>query len=203
MPFENRFPLMTRLGFRESALPDLKRYIDLLWTANEELNLLSRKMSFAELIDNHVLDCLLPLAKFPADVRSVADFGSGGGLPGVMYAIQFPETAFFLFEKSPKKRDFLRRCKALAPNLEIRGEIPPKLGDIELVTARAFKPLDVILELSRSHYENGGRYFLLKARRDKIEEEWALAKKKFKNLRLTIEPLQSPVLDVERHLVLI
>lgn len=203
MHFENRIPLIKELGFREEALPQLKSYIDLLWSSNEELNLISRKMTFEELIDNHVIDCLLPLKYFPKNAKVVADFGSGGGLPGVIYAIQFPEAAFHLYEKSNLKQNFLNRCKTIAPNLQIHGEIPKDLPQVDVVTARGFKPVDVILDVSRSYYQKKGKYFLLKARREKIDEELTLATKKFKDLKVTIEPLKSPVLDVERHLVLI
>lgn len=203
MHFEKRIPLFLELGFREDGLPQLKAYIDLLWAANEDLNLISRKMTYEELIDNHLVDCLLPIKKFPKNLKSVADFGSGGGLPGVLYAIQFPKTTFHLFEKSNKKQDFLKRCKAMAPNLEVHGDIPHNLQNIDMVTARAFKPIEVILDISRMYYKNGGKYFLLKGRLEKINEEIALSKKKFKDAKFEIEKLQSPLLEVERHLVLI
>lgn len=203
MHFEKRIPLLLQLGFREDGIKNLKSYIDLLWSANEELNLISRKMTFEELIDNHLIDCLLPLHKFPKNVKTVADFGSGGGLPAVAYAIQFPDIQFQLFEKSKLKQEFLNRCKAMAPNLNVNGEIPLNLKNIDLVTARAFKPLDVILDISRNYCNSGGKYFLLKGRLEKINEEILLAKKKFKNVDFKIEPLKSPLLDVERHLVLI
>lgn len=203
MHFEKRIPLMLELGFREEALPQLKAYVDLLWASNEELNLISRKMTFEELIDNHVIDCLLPLKQFPKNVKAAADFGSGGGLPGVVYAIQFAGIPYHLYEKSPLKQEFLTRCKAMAPNLQIHGEIPKDLPGIDVVTARAFKPIDVILDISRNYYKNKGKYFLLKGRREKIEEELILSRKKFKDLQAIIEPLKSPILEVERHLVLI
>ncbi|CAE77969.1 16S rRNA (guanine(527)-N(7))-methyltransferase RsmG [Bdellovibrio bacteriovorus] len=201
--FEKRRPVFLQLGFNEAALPQLKAYLDLLWSSNEELNLISRKMTYEELIDNHVIDCLLPIKDFPKDVKVAADFGSGGGLPGVIYAIQFPNVEYHLFEKSKLKQDFLNRCVSIAPNLRIHGEIPPKLEKIEVVTSRAFKPVDVILEFSRDYYKKGGKYFLLKGRKEKIDEEVALARKKFKDLKVTVQPLSSPVLEVERHLVLI
>ena len=203
MHFEKQTPLILSLGFREEALPQLKSYLDLLWSSNEDLNLISRKMTYEELIDNHVIDCLLPLKKFPQGIHTVADFGSGGGLPAVIYAIQFPGISYHLFEKSAKKQEFLNRCKTIAPNLHIHGEIPQKLENIDLVTSRAFKPLDVILDMSRHYYTHKGRYFLLKGRREKIEEEVLLSQKKFKDLKVSIEVLQSPVLEVERHLVTI
>ncbi|MFS4459232.1 16S rRNA (guanine(527)-N(7))-methyltransferase RsmG [Bdellovibrio sp. HCB2-146] len=203
MYFEKRIPLFLELGFREEAIPQLKAYVDLLWKSNEELNLISRKMTFEELIDNHVIDSLLPLKHFPNGVKTAADFGSGGGLPGVIYAIQFPQVAYHLYEKSPLKQEFLTRCKAIAQNLEVHGEIPKDLDKYDIVTARGFKPVDVILDMSRGYYAKKGKYFLLKARREKIDEEMTLAKKKFKDLKADIIPLQSPVLEVERHLVLI
>ncbi|QDK36359.1 16S rRNA (guanine(527)-N(7))-methyltransferase RsmG [Bdellovibrio sp. NC01] len=203
MQFDNRIPLILELGFREEALPQLQAYIDLLWAANEELNLFSRQMKFEELIDNHLIDCLLPLKQFPKNIKAAADFGSGGGLPGVLYAIQFPNVAYHLYEKSPKKQEFLNRCKKIAPNLQVHGEIPQDLKDIDVVTARAFKPIDVILDISRTYYNKGGKYFLLKGRMEKIEEEMQLARKKFKKLEAKVEVLKSPVMEVERHLVLI
>ena len=201
--FDSRIDLMVELGLRKEALEPVRRYLDLLWTSNEELNLISRKMTFEELVDNHLIDCLLPISHFPTDVKVAADFGAGGGLPGVLYAIQFPEIEYRLFEKSPKKQEFLNRCKVVAPNLVVKGEIPQDLGDVDLITARAFKPIDVILDISRKYYANKGRYFLLKGRKEKIDEETALAKKKFKDLVVNAEPLKSPILEVERHLVTI
>lgn len=201
--FSKRIPMILELGFRQDGLQALETYIDFLWSANEELNLISRKMTFEELIDNHLIDCLLPLKYFPKDIKGVADFGSGGGLPGVVYAIQFPEIKFQLFEKSPLKQDFLNTCQKLAPNIKVQGEIGLKLMNVDLVTARAFKPVDVIMDMSRDYYNNGGKYFLLKARLEKIEEEVSLAKKKFKDLKIDLQNLKSPLLDVERNLVLI
>jgi 16S rRNA (guanine527-N7)-methyltransferase len=199
--FEKRIPVFIELGFRPSGLDQLKAFIDLLWSSNEELNLISRKMTFEELIDNHVIDCLLPLSKFPKNVKRVADFGTGGGLPGIIYAIHFTEIKFNLFEKSALKQDFLKRCKAITNNITIEGDIPPKLQDINLVIARGFKPIDVILDMSRAYYQGGGKYFLLKARREKIDEELVETQKKFKDVKIKIEPLKSPVLEVERHVV--
>lgn len=202
MSLEKRHHILLQLGFEESAIERLQDYIELLWSANEELNLFSRKMSFDDLLDNHLIDCLLPLKHFPSDVQVVADFGTGGGLPGVLYAIQFPHIKFQLFEKSIRKQEFLKKCEKIANNVEIHGEIPNELKTTNLVIARAFKPIDVVLEVSRDYYLGGGRYFLLKGRMEKINEEILLAKNKFKDLNVEVLPLTSPVLEVERHLVL-
>lgn len=201
--FDSRVPVILDLGFREDGIALLKQYVELLWASNEELNLFSRKMTAEELVDNHVIDCLLPLKQFPTNLRYAADLGSGGGLPGVIYAIQFPNTRYILFEKSVLKQNFLNKCKTLAPNLVVQGEIPHDLEKVQIVTARAFKPIDVILDITRSYYGKKGKYFLLKGRQEKIDEELQLAQKKFKDLKIESVPLHSPVMEVERHLVLI
>lgn len=203
MHFESRSKLMLELGFNPKRLDALKSYVDLLWKSNEELNLISRKMSFEELIDNHVIDALLALRHFPLNAKSVADFGSGGGIPGVIFALHFQDTKFTLFEKSAKKRDFLKLCQNLAANVHIEGEIPKQMPSFDLVTARAFKPIDVILDISRHYYKNGGRYFLLKGRREKIEEEIQESLKTFKEIKPKIVELKSPILEVERHLIIL
>lgn len=201
--FDSRVSLMLELGYRQDGIATLKKYVELLWASNEELNLFSRKMTVEELVDNHVLDCLLPLKQFPTGLKYAADLGSGGGLPGVIYAIQFPDTRYILFEKSVLKQNFLKKCIALAPNLVVQGEIPHDLDKVQIVTARAFKPIDVILDITRSYYGKKGKYFLLKGRQEKIDEELVDAKKKFKELKIESVPLKSPVMEVERHLVLI
>lgn len=201
--FEKRIPTILALGFKESAIPQLRKYIELLWTCNEDLNLISRKMTFQELIDNHVIDCLLPLKLIPDGIQTIADFGTGGGLPGIIYAIHFSDINFQLFEKSILKQGFLNKCKSIASNIKIIETIPQDLPEVNLVIARAFKPIDVILDMSRLYYNSSGKYFLLKARKEKIDEEFSLAKKKFKNLEIKVLELQSPVLEVERNLVLI
>lgn len=198
-----RESIIKDLGFRASGLESLARYLDLLWSSNEELNLISRKMTPGELVDNHVVDCLLPLAHFPKNISRASDFGSGGGLPGVLFAIQFFEVEYTLHEKSPKKREFLQKCAKLASNIRLAEDVPRQLPKTDVVTARAFKPLDVILDMSREYYLGGGKYFLLKGRREKIDEEFSDARKKFKNLKIEVLALKSPLLEVERHLVLI
>jgi len=201
--FNQRFTIMEQLGFKSELKSQLVGYIELLCKTNDEFNLVSRKMTFEELIDNHIIDCMLPLKYFPKNVKAIADLGSGGGLPAVIFAIQFPEIKFHLYEKSKLKQTFLNDCQKIAPNIQILGEIPPQLTGIDLITARGFKPIDEIIQFTKKYYSQKGRYFLLKARKEKIDEEIGLTLKKQKDFNCQIEQLKSPVLDVERHLVMI
>jgi 16S rRNA (guanine527-N7)-methyltransferase len=203
MPFSDYRSTILELGFNSSELESLEKFIDFLWSENQKLNLVSRQLTYQDLIENHLIDCLLPLKYFPQDIESFADFGSGGGLPGVVYAIHFSGARALLYEKSPLKQEFLNRCKVMAPNLEVGGEIPRELPRLDLVMSRAFKSADVILRISRKYFENGGVYYLFKARRDKIDEDLQDTRKHFKDLKFELIPLKSPVLDVERHLLVL
>ena len=204
--FTLRVKILEQLGFRRAALASLETYLQLLWRENVDLNLFSRKMVAQEFVDNHVIDCLLAIKHFPTSVEAVSDFGSGGGMPGLLYALQFKDVRFDLYEKSPLKRRFLSKVKNEIPalaNARVLSEIPNRLDSTPLVIARAFKPVDVILEMSRMHLQGGGKYFLFKGRAEKIAEELSLAKKKWPDLKPELIALHSPVLDVERHLVVL
>ncbi len=209
--------LLLKIGLRPESMAPLTAYIQHLWLTNKSLNLISRQMSFEDLINNHVIDCLLPAPLMPNGIKRIWDFGSGGGLPGIIYALQWPHMEVQLFEKSPKKQEFLKSCLSFAPNIIVKSTIPEnfdhhfgnttKLSAKEnMITARGFKPLHILLELSSWYYQKGGRYFLLKGRREKIEEEIVLTQKKIKHFspdKIEIKKLYSPVVNSERHLLLI
>lgn len=196
-------PDLIKLGVSEAQISNLQDYLNLLWRWNDQLNLFSRQMTSRQLIDNHLLDCILPFPYLPKNLKKIADLGSGGGLPAIIFSILLPDTEFTLYEKSPKKQSFLKECqKTFKLNLSVQGLIPSVFPDYDLVTARAFKPIDVILDLTQSKTRNKTKYFLLKGKKETFEPEIALARKKFKFTSEVIR-LESPRLEVERHLVLI
>ncbi len=190
------------LGIDTPQKEKLATYLDLLRRHNREINLVSRKLTPEALVTDHLLDSLAALPHLPTS-QVTADLGSGGGFPAVPLAVCRPQTRFLLFEKSPLKCRFLHELVSLCPNLEIRGRWEKgEPGDgMDLVVARAFKPLPVILELTRAYFRRGGRYLLYKGRRAVIEDE-------IKNAGLPrraacIRELD-PVGEIEeRHLVLI
>lgn len=69
----------------------------------------------------------------------VFDLGSGGGFPGIIFAIRYPNTGITVFEKNEKKVLFLGAVIAdlRLKNVELRKAIPDKLG-LGIYCARAF-----------------------------------------------------------------
>ncbi len=200
---QERKDLLLNFGVSLQQLDILNTFLKNLIDFNEDLNLVSRQLKMKDLVENHLIDCLLAYPFLPQNIQRVADFGSGGGFPGVVYACLRPNTEFTLYEKSPKKQHYLKSCQAFVPNLKVHGEIPKNFGGVDLVTARAFKPMGVIIEMSQQYFANGGKYFLLKGRAEKINEEITDCKKFAKQINIQVQKLSSPILEVERNLVLV
>jgi len=183
----------------EGVRRNLAAYLAQLWQANQEINLFSRRMDQAALVREHLGDCLAALSYFP-EQGTVVDLGTGGGLPGVVLALSLPETRVVLCEKSPLKRRFLQSLQALAGNVNLEESVDGPFPAQAILTARAFKPLPVLLDLTRSHLENGGRYLLYKGRRETLQQELADSQRLLGKRLVEILPLKVPF-AAERHLL--
>ncbi len=192
--------IIENLSFPMERIDILEQYIFRLCLANQELNLVSRKMTFKDLIENHIIDCLMALPGLDKEIRTIADLGTGGGLPAIIFAIARPNQKFLLFEKSNLKRNFLDSLQDICPNIQSFENITNDI-DCDLIIARAFKPIDVIIALSPKYFSRSGKYYLLKAKTETILEEIKTTKPKLKEQDYQIEALKHPLLSVERNIV--
>jgi 16S rRNA (guanine527-N7)-methyltransferase len=188
-------PLVPPAGFAESlaesgielpqeALPRLGDYLARLLAMNEEMNL-TAITDPTEAWERHVFDALtlLPfLAELPAGA-TLADVGSGGGVPGIPVAIARPDLAVTLIEATQKKAAFLSMvAKALGLEgvtvLAERAEHAargPLAGRFDVVTARAVGKLVALVPITAPLASPGGLLLLIKGQR--AEEELSEAKK--------------------------
>lgn len=132
---------------RERAL--IGQYFSLLIEWNERMNLVSRK-SIDKVFAYHYADSLwiCDLAEKWRESRPVMDLGTGAGFPGVLFAIRFPGVPITLFEKSPKKRLFLKAVleRLALTHAKLEGELVlPKAPAFLL--ARAVHPPPELLKL--------------------------------------------------------
>ena len=113
------------------------------------------------------------------NTKTCLDIGSGSGLPGVVLAIIFKKKGskikFELYEKSQKKSNFLRKMiKHFELNAEVKQKniFEQKELEADIIVARAFKPLQTILELINKNFAQYNRLilFLGKSGRDNINE---------------------------------
>jgi len=158
-----------------------------------------------ELVVKHILDSLAPLTHV-ARGSSVADAGSGAGLPGIPLAICLPGSRFTLIERMGRRAGFLRNVLAVLglSNCQVEETEIEKaaLGNFETICFRAFHPLtqELLKHLFRL-LAPGGFLAAYKGRKDKTEEEMAAAGLERGSWQLI--PLSVPFLDEERHLAIV
>lgn len=80
-----------------------EHYHKLLVSHNKNVNLISRKMSPDDYWVNHFLDSLLAVECLELEGKTVLDFGTGGGLPGIPIKLLVPEGEMVLLDSINKK----------------------------------------------------------------------------------------------------
>jgi 16S rRNA (guanine527-N7)-methyltransferase len=95
---EQTFP-----GRTETLWGAFERYHAWLVSENSKINLFSRQMDADDIWTVHFLDSLLSTKYVEFGGRSVLDFGTGGGLPGIPLAIAFRDAKVTLLDSKKKK----------------------------------------------------------------------------------------------------
>ncbi|HEU4664955.1 MAG TPA: 16S rRNA (guanine(527)-N(7))-methyltransferase RsmG [Dokdonella sp.] len=204
----DRDPLRQRLGAGLAALrlelPDaaverLLDYVELLHRWNATYNL-SAVRDPAEMVTRHLLDSLAIVPYVRG--ATLADLGTGAGLPGLPLAIVAPERAVTLVDSNGKKTRFLRaavRELRLANVSVAESRVESMRGRFDCITARAFASLADMLGWGGHLLAPGGLWLALKGRHPQDELD-ALPG------GFTVEavvPLVVPGLEAERHVVII
>jgi 16S rRNA (guanine527-N7)-methyltransferase len=127
-------------------LPDiaytlLERYLGLLFHWNQKMNLTAVRDP-GVLVALHLAECLRAAQRIPEEVRTVLDFGSGAGLPGIPIQIARPELHVTLAESQQKKTAFLREAArelGLSHTVVYSGRVEdlPAAQTFDLITLRA------------------------------------------------------------------
>ena len=97
-------------------------YLELLLKWNAKLNLTAIREPEA-IVTRHFLESIFAAQQLPADVRTLLDFGSGGGFPGIPIALSHPQMQVTLGESQSKKASFLREVVRTLDlhNCEVHG----------------------------------------------------------------------------------
>ncbi|MCQ8104113.1 16S rRNA (guanine(527)-N(7))-methyltransferase RsmG [Methylomonas sp. SURF-2] len=152
-----------------------------------------------EMVSLHILDSLaiLPHIKTP----SVADIGTGAGLPGIPLAICRPDCRFTLVDSNSKKTRFVRQAvlELKLKNVEVvhgRVELFKPQQLFSTVICRAFAGMRDILTLTGHLLADDGLLLAMKGQIPKQE----LAEL---SLDYTVVPLLVPGIEAERCLILL
>lgn len=209
------------LGFTEPEIdrckPLLEQYVHELELFNSAYDLVGAD-SHDDIIIRHILDSLSPVknlqtlmirlqdkaSSFPL---SIADIGSGGGLPGIPLAICFPGHSFTLLERMSKRCAFLENCSAVLGLKNVKVDNTEaeraKAEQFDIAVFRAFRPLDKKMAKTVVRLvKNGGYLAAYKGKIEKIREEMDAIEDICPEW--TIEQLAAPFLeDTQRNLVII
>jgi 16S rRNA (guanine527-N7)-methyltransferase len=151
------------LDIPEAAQRKLLDYVALIGKWNETYNLTAVR-DRGRMVSHHLLDCLAVMPHVPAP--TLADVGSGAGLPGIPFAICNPAWRVTLIEANHKKAAFLdqARIELELGNVEVQQTRVESCNErrYEVVISRAFSDLPEFVRLAGHLLEPGGRLLALK-----------------------------------------
>ena len=198
-----------KLDLAPAQIDLLMSFMDLLQKWNKVYNLTSVRDP-QEMLTHHLLDSL---AAVPALLRHVSnlpleegkrlpllDVGSGGGLPGVVFAICCPQIDVNCVDTVGKKAAFIQQVAAALrlPNLRgIHDRVENLKTRYPVISCRAFASLVDFTTWSRKALAEDGIWFAMKGKHP--DEEIAALPADVKVFH--VEPLQVPGLDAERCVI--
>ncbi len=187
------------LDLSDAVRDRLIAYVELLARWNAAYNLTAVRDP-GEMVARHLLDSLAIAPHVGG--TTLADLGSGAGLPGIPLALVAPERQVTLVDSNGKKARFLReavRALKLANVRVIEGRVQDVPGQFDCVTARAFATLADMLNWAGGLLADGGCWLAMKGKVD--EAEIAAVPAGFRVERIVA--LQVPATVGERHLIVV
>ena len=191
---------LAQLSLEPSLAGPLLDYLALLARWNATYNLTAIRDP-REMLATHLLDSLA-MQPFVRGIATLADLGTGPGLPGIPLAIATPGLQVTLVESNGKKARFLREAvrQLKLANVQVaesRIEAFQPGVTFDAITARALATLPLILDLGGHLLGDDGRLLAMKGvvPDDEIAAlppGWGVA---------AIHPLRVPGLAAERHLL--
>ena len=202
------------LELSEAQITQLLDFIALLQKWNKVYNLTSVREP-AEMMTHHLLDSLAAVAPLRRHLATVVqgdisprqsaslrllDVGSGGGLPGVVFAICCPQLDVSCVDTVAKKAAFIQQA-AVALKLRnlhgIHARVESLAGPFDVVSCRAFAALADFTAWSRAALGFNAVWLAMKGKHPADE----IASLPAEVQVFHVEPLTVPGLDAERCIV--
>ncbi len=120
-------------------LARFEKYLSLILRWNTQTNITAIRDEEG-ILSRHFFESIVCARTLPAGIRTLLDFGSGAGFPGIPIAIVHPEIAVTLAESQGKKAAFLQEAVRVLnlPSVRVHAGRAERLGAaFEAVTLRA------------------------------------------------------------------
>jgi 16S rRNA (guanine527-N7)-methyltransferase len=168
-------------GLGPESREKLRLYQALVEKWNPHINLVARS-TLADFQGRHIADSAFLMLHAPENPRLWADFGAGGGLPGLVVATIAQargwDTRIVLVESDARKATFLREAaRQMGLAVDVRAERIESLAPLsaDVVSARALAALEVLCGLASRHLAPDGLCLFPKG--ETFAEEVAAARK--------------------------
>lgn len=141
-------------------------YLALLLRWNAKLNLTALRKP-EQIVQRHFAESIFAAGQIPQTTKTLLDFGSGAGLPGIPISICRPEISVTLAESQQKKAAFLKEVvRALRLKAEVVAgrveSMPDRLFDV--VVLRAVDKMEAASRAAVTRLAPGGRIILFATR---------------------------------------
>jgi 16S rRNA (guanine527-N7)-methyltransferase len=168
---------VTRLNalLAASGLPELdanlgdkfQTYLELLTRWNSQMNLTAIRDEEG-ILSRHFVECIACARVLPQGVRTLLDFGSGAGFPGIPIALMRPGIAVTLAESQAKKAAFLREVLRILPvPARVFSGRAESIGEtFDCVTLRAVDRMEGAIKAASGLVSPGGWLALMAAGRE-------------------------------------
>jgi 16S rRNA (guanine527-N7)-methyltransferase len=188
------------------TISSLVKYEKILIKANKNLNLIG-KSTINTIWTRHILDSYQVIDFIEENDKTLVDIGSGAGFPGLVIAIAAKEKKIpikiNLIEKSSKKTKFLTDVVNKL-NLDVKVTCENILKSDkkiyeEILVARAFKPLPIILKLIHNKAQKYKKFFIFLGKTGKNEllqasKSWDIEYKQ----RVSITSKDSLIIEISK-----
>lgn len=170
----------------------LRQFLNMLLAKSRTMNLTSVTDTDAAW-DRHVIDAMQLCPYVPTLKAKIIDVGTGGGLPGIPLAINYPQHEFILLDGTVKKLRFLevvveelqlenvQLCWGRAEEMGRRRDMRDQF---DIAVSRAVAPLPVLIELCVPFLKAGGCMLAMKGA--KSDEELRLSANALTELNVSI-----------------
>ena len=169
------------LNFSNQSIDKLIEFANLVLKENKNFNLIA-KSTENQIWYRHILDSAQLVRFIDFNIKSLADLGTGAGFPGLVLDIYNKNRDFHvkLYEKSPVKRKFLIGViKELSLNAEVLGDVRNEVLDSDIITCRAFKKLDQVIQVSREIAKKPHKLIILKGQNAQEEVKKSFINEKY------------------------
>lgn len=169
LPQQQLLAGMEKLSIDSRLARPIMQYLQLLQKWNQAYNLTAIK-DISSMVVHHALDALTVCSFIDPQDNKLIDVGTGGGVPGVLLALVYPDLQVSLLDAVGKKARFLRQVKRQLSlsNVTVIHDRVEKYSPhcpFDVIISRAFAEVNLFLSISKHLGDKNSRFLAMKGKK--------------------------------------